>query len=407
MSTDSITKPTREEMSFIADINLRRDVLKGQPLVIEGRIFSEEIRLNQFELENTKFLNCDFVGCTMLQGMLRNVSFENCAFVANIWDKGRWDDVSFLGCAWRGRFNMGPSEGKGKLRFDDCEFIGLTSKEMGYGGPADTFGAIGGTKGDVFYNNCRFAHTYINGGASLHIKSSILDDSRIFAGTGARLLMEDITGSGFVVVEGGQDIFFSSVIVRDSKFSGPLILKDVGIGTGTFERIVADLNLKIVRADTINIHDVTFFSPDSPNPQFRYGLHTQSARIGSLNIVDCNFRGPSSTLNLWGEAEYRLDQKDADGNDVFTTEMATAIEKLTIHHTNLIDARLQYMRVGNFRLEELAIKNADFSHSKINVLALRQVTMDGKVEFSDTVITRKQYVAVTDRSTGTPPSVGK
>jgi len=65
------------------------------------------------------------------------------------------------------------------------------------------------------------------------------------------------------------------------------------------------------------------------------------------------------------------------------------------------------MRVGNFRLEELAIKNADFSHSKINVLALRQVTMDGKVEFSDTVITRKQYVAVTDRSTGTPPSVGK
>ena len=301
-----MTRPTEAEMSLIADIKLRRNTLSGQPLVIEGRLFSDDVRLEKFELENTQFINCNFVGCTMLQGTLRNVSFANCLFVANLWENGPWDEVSFSGCAWRGHFKMGSAAVKGNVRFDDCEFIGSTPEEMGYGGKADTFGAVGATDGDVSYSKCRFRHTYINGGTSLHVKSSILNECNLVAAAGARLLVEDVMGSGFIAIEAAKDIF-SSINVRDSKFSGPLSLEDIRIGTGTFERLVADLNLSIVKADKIDVHNVTFISPDKADPQFRYGFDTQSARIGSLNIIDCDFRGPAATLCLGGEAEIRLD----------------------------------------------------------------------------------------------------
>ena len=304
-----MSAPTPQELELLRNIKARRTALGNKQLVIAGRLFDAETRLEDFELENTLFKDCDFEGCTMLQGVLRNVSFDNCRFISNVWEKGPWDNVSFSGCAWRGRFKMGSAALKGDLRFDDCEFIGYTPKEMGYGGPADTFGAVGANNGNVFYKNCRFAHTYIHGGALLNIKSSILDDCKLLAATGARLLVEGVTGSGLIDIEGGRDVVFSSVVVRDSKFSGALSFEDVQIGSGTFERLTADLTLEASRADTIDMRNVTFFSKDGANPGYRTGLDTRSAKIRILNILDCDFRGPAATLCLGGLQNIDLNKK--------------------------------------------------------------------------------------------------
>ncbi len=397
-----VPKPTKEEMDLLGNIAARRAALKDQPLTITGRLFDHEMRLESFELENTHFSNCDFVGCTMLGGVLRNVSFTNCLFVANLWDEGQWDDVSFSGCAWRGRFNMGPALGSETLTFDDCEFIGSTAEEMGYGGPADYFGIIGGTAGDVLYNKCKFERTYINGGASLKIKASTIHESNLLAKKGSTLLVEDVAADGRIIV-GSMAGDFSSVTIRKSKFARALILESAKIGVGLFEDVVADLNLCSVKAHSIDLRRVTFFSPAEPNPQYQYGLNLESAKIESMNIIDCTFQGKASALYLKGrKINMQLAKIDPKTKKLLDLE-STDVGSLTIQNTPVIQGRFEYMNIGTLLMEKLKIVDADFSNSRIGKFELRDVAMSGKIEFENSIVSNKVVERVMDTSTGTHP----
>lgn len=399
-----IPVPTKEEIEFLGNIKIRRQVLKGAPLIITGRLFGKDLRLDSFELENTHFVDCDFVACTMLGGVLKGVHFTNCLFVANLWDEGQWDDVVFTGCAWRGRFNMGPSLGAKSVKFDDCEFIGSTSEEMGYGGPADYFGIIGGTNGDVLYQKCKFEHTYINGGATLKIISCTLNESVLVAKDNSLLLIEDVTADGLIRVGLGRGDF-SSVTVRKSKFARALIFEGAKIGVGIFEDLVADLNLNIVKARSIDLRRVTFLSPVKENPQYQYGLNMESAKIGTLNITDCTFQGNSAALYLLGEEQKMRPVKigAVDVNKI--NNYSTDVENMSIKNTPVNRGRFEYMNIGNLLMEDLRVVDADFSNSKIGKFTLRNVSMTGKVEFANTTIVHKVEERVTDTSTGTRPTI--
>jgi uncharacterized protein YjbI with pentapeptide repeats len=399
-----IPVPTKEEIESLGNIDTRRTKLKGQPLIIQGKLFNKEIRLSAFELEDTQFIDCDFVESTMLGGVLRNVSFKNCLFVANLWTKGRWDDVSFTKCAWRGRFNMGPSLGERDLTFDDCEFVGATADEMGYGGPADYFGIIGGTDGNVSYRKCRFERTYINGGSVLSILDCKMKECVLVAKGEARLLVEQVAAEGGTKVGLGRGNF-KSVTFKKSSFGSALIFEGAQMGVAIFEDVVADLNFTAVKASSIELNRVTFNSPAEPNPQFQYGLTMESAKVGTVSIVDCNFQGPKSGLHLLGEEDRFPVEKGKETSKKHTNRYSTDFDTLIIKNTKIDGGRFLYMHVDALLFENLAMTNSDFSNSTIGKFSLRNVIMSGKLEFASTFIGSMTKEGVTDTSTGTPPVV--
>jgi uncharacterized protein YjbI with pentapeptide repeats len=393
---------SKEEIELLQNLDVRRTTLKDQPLIIRGRLFNKEFRLTSFELENTQFINCDFVESTMLGGKLRSVTFQNCLFIANLWDEGRWDDVSFTKCAWRGRFNMGPSLGDKNLTFDDCEFVGATAEEMGYGGPADYFGIVGGTNGDVSYRKCRFERTYINGGSSLSILDCKMNESVLVAKDEASLHVERVAADGVIKVGLGRGNF-KSVKFKKSSFGSALIFQGAQMGVGIFEDIVVDLNLTGIKASSIELNRVTFCSPAEPNPQFQYGLMMESAKVGIVSIADCNFQGPKSGLHLLGAKDKIGIEKSKNPSGKYINYYSTDFDSLSIKNTKIDGGRFSYMNIGILSFESLPLMNSDFSNSKIRKFSLRNIVMSGKIEFASTVIGSISKEGVTDTSTGTPP----
>jgi uncharacterized protein YjbI with pentapeptide repeats len=397
-----IPRVSKEEVELLRNLDTRRTNLKDKPLVVRGRLFDSEIRLSSFELENTQFIDCDFVRSTMLGGNLKNVVFQNCLFVANLWDEGRWDNVSFTKCAWRGRFNMGPSLGDKDLIFDDCDFVGATAKETGYGGPADYFGIIGGTNGNVFYRNSRFERTYINGGLSLSIVDCKMMESVLVAKDEAHLLVERVSAEGVIKVGLGRGKF-NSVTVRNSTFGRSFIFEGTHMGIAIFEDVVADLNLSIVKASSIDLKRVKFNSPAEPNPQFQYGSAMESANVGKVSIVDCDFGGRKASLHLMGEKDEDEEKRDKNVSKTHVNYYSTDFDSLTIKNTKIDGGEFAYMNIGVLLLENLEITNSDFSNSKIVKLVLRNVSLSGQVEYAHTLVGSLSKEGVTDTSTGTPP----
>lgn len=129
-----LTKISSDELQLLSNRKKEDRLNPGKRLKISGKTFDLDNRFDHFEWINVDFENCDFINCTMYGGVLRNVNFVDCLFFANNWDDEFWIDVSFQACAWRGPFDMGAPKGEGELKFVDCEFVGATEEELGYGG---------------------------------------------------------------------------------------------------------------------------------------------------------------------------------------------------------------------------------------------------------------------------------
>jgi hypothetical protein len=323
---EMMTQPLPEEILVLTDINQRRKKFPGAPLKVRGRVFDDRVQLDHFMWETTEFENCDFLGCTMLRGALGKVRFSNCLFVANRWDGGQWNDVTFVSCAWRGRFNMGVGGGTNVLRFEGCEFSGATPEEIGYGGRAEQYGIIGGTNGDVIYENCQFERMYINGGASLTLQQCTMRDVVIYAQDDARIFVANVVGKGLVNFGTGVGKF-SSVSVKKSSFADSLVFESARIGSALFEDVTANLDLDIVTAESVVLRRMIFSSSTKPEAQFKYGLTSESAKIQSLRIEDCAFQGDGAALYLMGEknrasAAEQAEQSLKKIGNVFSTTLA-------------------------------------------------------------------------------------
>ncbi len=397
--------PTPEEMAFLNNFDLRQTTFKDNPLVIRNRLFDHSVRFDPFQWENTQFIDCDFNECLLFHGILKNVRFENCAFATVRFEEGEWDSVSFIGCAARGNFNMGPRIGKNTL-FDDCEFIGTTPAQLGYGGVADSYGGIGGTNGAVLYRKCHLERVYVNGGSSLVIQDSKMIDAFGKAKKNATLLLQNVEGQGLVAFN-GQTSIFSTVTVKNSNFK-VLSFEDATIGNASFENIRANLGLSIVKAENVMIKNVTLLSEEKPDKYLRYGLNTNSAKIKKLAIENCLFEGKQVALNLLGDRD--MDKDDApngilpkDHVNVYSTTIGT----LTIRNTPIIRGRMEYMEVGTLLLENLAVQGANFSHGEFGQFILRNVLLSGEVDFTGTKIRERIYDRVENTSTGNQPTILK
>jgi exonuclease III len=66
---------------------------------------------------------------------------------------------------------------------------------------------------------------------------------------------------------------------------------------------------------------------------------------------------------------------------------------------------MEYMNVAILALQDLKVRDTDFSNGKYGKMLLRNVSLSGKVEFSGTTIVEKSLERVTDTSTGTAPTI--
>ena len=389
--------PTNDEIALLSDIKIRRTVAKNQPLVIRNRVFDDHFRLQGFTLEDTEFVNCDFFSSIMLDGLLVNVRFTNCLFVANRWTDGAWTNVQFKDCAWRGPFNMGPVMGEGKLRFEDCEFAGSTFEELGYGGKAEYFGSIGGTMGDVVYQNCKFERVYINGGVSLRILKCKFEEVVVTAQNNSKILLEDVDGKELVEIGTFLGVF-AKVHIRQCNFDSTVTLRGAKIELGLFEDLVATLDLALVKATRIELRRVSFKGEAKPEVGLMYGLIAETAKIGSMVIEDCTFVENGGALNLQGDEDQRAiaarKQVIRDLENIY----ATVIGNLVIRNTPVNNGRFDYVEAKEVLFENLAVAGANFSHCKIDRLLLRDVRLSGKIELAEADIRQKIIERVVDTS---------
>ena len=388
--------PTVNEMALLQDVKLRRTSLKNRPLVIKNRVFDNSVRFQDFELEDTEFVNCDFLNCLMLDGILTNVRFINCLFFANRWTDGAWTNVQFKDCAWRGPFNMGPTIGEGTLRFDACEFVGSTLEELGYGGKADYFGSIGGTMGDVVYENSKFQRVFINGGKSLRISKCNFDDVVVDAQDDSEILLEDIEGRELLDL--GSHSVFAKVHVRRCVFNGPVTLSDAKMELGIFEDVVATLNFSRVKAKRIDLRRVSFKGTAKPDNIYLYGLITQSAKIDNFVIEDCAFVENGGALNLQGDLDDRPNSTEKRETSRPSNLYSTVIGNLLIRNTPVKNGRFDYVEAKEVIFDNLALAGANFSHAKIDRLKFRDVKMSGKIELTEAHIGEKIVERVVDTS---------
>lgn len=396
-------KLSSSELVLLSDFEVRRKRFGEKQLNITNCLFDDDVRMESFTWENTEFVDCDFIGSTMLKGTLKNVRFKNCMFDSSTLKDGSWDNVVFSGCAARGKFNLGTAYG-GDLLVDDCEFIGATKEEIGYGGRSEQYGSIGGAGVNVVYQNCQFTRTYINGGKTLTIKNSTLSDVVIDAHDQSSLVLEGVKAQNVIDFGAGQGDY-ADVKIRKSTFENSLVFANAKIGTALFEDVQANINLNTVKAKEITLRRFTFLSPKTAKPHFRYGLAAESAKIAGLTIEDSSFAAGVAAIDLAGVEDSATDiQKKVPG---YKNLDQTVIERLTIRNTPIKRGTFEYMTVDTLVLENLSIADANFSNSRIRRFVARDVIMAGKVEFANTRIREKVYERVANSSTGTPPTVMK
>lgn len=395
--------PTNEEMELLQNFDLRQSKLSGSTLIIRNRIFDLNVRFDPFHWENTQFINCDFIQSILFRGVLNNVHFENCTFINIRFEESEWNDVIFAKCAGRGNFTLVADSGKNAI-FDDCEFIGSTPQQLGYGGISDSFGGIGGTDGEVIYRKCHLERVIVNGGSSVIIQDCKMIDVIGSADDDATLLLQNIEGKGFVKFHGATQNF-TSVTVKDSRFE-VLTFREANIRNGLFERVKANLGLSESHAHNIILKDVTFLSEEKPEEDFRYGLNTNSAKIQNLTIENCLFEGKQVALNLLGNDDLQKDEALLKG-EKHINKYSTTINTLIIRNTPIIRGKMEYMEVKSMLLENLTIQGADFSHGNFGQFILRNVALSGVVDFTDTKIKERIYDRVENTSTGTQPTILK
>jgi uncharacterized protein YjbI with pentapeptide repeats len=292
------SKISAEEMRLLSGDKKNEPNGQKSRLKITGGTFDADVRFDHFEWVDVDFDSCDFINSSMYNGVLRNVKFVDCLFFANTWNDELWNDVSFRECAWRGPLDMGASQGTRDLKFFDCEFLGATEEELGYGGKAETYGSIGGTNGSVDFQNCSFVRTYINGGNVTIYRHCKTRDVVVYEKDNSSISVRNLTATGLVDVSNGK---FSRVSIADSEFEGRLTFNDTRCETALFENIKVNLDLTLVKAKSVEVKGVTFVGADSRESTFQYGLTCELAKLGQLTIIDCNFQGYGARFHLSGE----------------------------------------------------------------------------------------------------------
>jgi len=238
-----LTSPTAAELNLLSSAGSTQQAHdKGAFFKISNRSFDGDVQFNEFVWSDIEFENCDFVNCSMMSGVVRNVRFVNCLFFANAWQDKIWENVYFRDCAWHGPFKMGAATGNGLTQFEECEFIGATAEELGYGGKTEYFGSIGGTDGKVMYRKCKFERTFIYGGQVTECLSSRMSDVVIYGQDNSEILFDNILASNLVNLGNNH---FSVVNVKSSTFSDRLTFEDTTIGSAVFENVIANLDLTI------------------------------------------------------------------------------------------------------------------------------------------------------------------
>ncbi|CDG84351.1 hypothetical protein [Janthinobacterium agaricidamnosum] len=377
--TSKNIEDVQEEFSMLTDIKFRRKKLGDAPLIIENADFKNTVE--NLECENTRFIGCYFYpGVFIRVKSLKDVLFEKCQFMnANI-GQGIWDNVTFRKTDGRGKFVILGGEGSKKTFFDECDFMGLPpNKNIIH---ENYFGAAG-SAGDTVFNNCNLKYMRLYGEAGLSITNSKLQKiSAPVQDGGGILLVEKVKCKEYLNFKNSR---FSSIRIDDSEIDDLQMINvegdDFVMSRSSARLLGHGLVLRDAKISDCMFHDNG--DPSSVGEREFSGFSTLYGKIDNLEINNVGFQGSNGSLFAGGAVNVYYDPRKLKKSQPI--DYAT-YGRIFIKKTSLKGASFAYVHAKEVTISDCDIVDANFDHSTFDVLTLRQVTLAGKIDFTDTIV---------------------
>lgn len=371
-------------------------------LELRGKLIGMPHRLDDVQMRDVDFIDCDFLGQFMFNVSLTNVTFTRCAIVGVRWEDGNWTNVSFTECVFQGRGNnIVPGGGVGPNVYRKCKFLGDRPKPGTNPEDLEIRGKAG-SAGQSLFESCSFERMAIWLLGTARFKSCQFvstDTSSPRSGVAVEeIVFENCDSKGVMDLSTGGinklSLFngkFEYVILRHCKLKS---FRLQGID-GNFELIVNDM-------DSFSALNCTFRSSRNPsNNKTDGGIHTSLSKIGKLEMTDCKFEGENVRWISDGDAP----ELDAHGKVVprFTGEKKplrylTDWNHVSIKNTSLKGINWNYSQIASLTLEGSTFIDNSLAHCEIGELTLRNLTIGGKLDVSDTKVGKVRAEQVTKQN---------
>jgi len=357
---------TAEELAFLSDPIRRKETFGAKPLVISERFLGSSVRFDNYEWENIHFINCDFVGAAMFDGVLKNVKFEGCGFVGGRWEDKSWENVTFDNCGGRGTFTLYAESGNGVV-YNECYIFG--SEDAGYESDYCVLGCPGSSR----LERCDITGAILEGAKRLTVKDSSVSNVNIkncvcdgsvaeFFGckgvgrlrVGAKQKAEFISfdGCDFNVVDFSR---LKAGKVNVSNTSGAFLLYGARVGELSFNNVV-------------------FRAPSGKDWRGEYWGALGGMDVDQIKIDNCKQEG-GGKVDLSGKLH--------GGEQGPRSPQFSDKKSLVIRHTELHKCDFSVMHIGEALLENVNLNGCRFYKSEIEQLTLNSVSFDGVIDFTE------------------------
>jgi len=366
----------QDEFAMLCNIELRRTKLGSDQLVIKNADFRNSI--SGISCENTKFVDCYFYPGIILQvTLLNNVSFESCQFMECSIGNGIWNNVHFLKCDGRKMFRVIGGKGSKNVTFQECDFMG--SSPVAGDTHENYFGGVG-THGESTFDNCDLKYVEILGASKLHVKRSRLNKVEVinYQAVGNANFLDSniqdylkITGEFKSFTMNSVNFEFFSI----EKFQSENFVME-GC-SGVFYARQSKINEVLIKNCTF-----TKKSGASAEEKLYSGFHVRFPKIKNILMENVKFEAGGS-LHIGGGENYTYKQGFPERGEKF---VYSKFEKISFLKTILINSSLRYIDAQEIRLDSCEIKDFDLSDDRIGGLQILGSSLAGKIDFARTTI---------------------
>lgn len=373
----SLYELSEQERTWVQDAAARRAAHGDQTLVFENRLLALNESWSNITLSNITFVKCSFA-MNMMRGVtLVNVQFIDCDFGEIRWVHRHWDKVSFKDCYFDGEDVEISVHSGTKSLFEGCWFYGTKKKPQYLGQEEDHAPeqpcTIAGP-GEARFIDCEFNRAWVTVGDSAHFercKFSRVEIASRRKSTVHRLVMQNCTAE-YKLIMSEQNI--GEVKLKDCSFEGVIL----GATTGQLielQNVSCSLGVEECKVEQIRITNTTFFNSIERSRGTIVWLNSTQAQL--VELIDCKFPGAKPRIHC---------EPEKDGPNTFNAPPPagpTRIETLRLRNTDLPRGNFNEAIIQNFELENLEARNLSFKKAHIGTLKLKNVTLNGTVDFTD------------------------
>lgn len=381
------TEMTSDEFKLLEDGTERTRVSGTAPLLVKGKLLGPPHRLDNVELKNVQFIDCDFLEHLMFNVSLTNVTFTRCAMARVRWEDGQWNNVTFTDSVCQGsENNIIPGGGAGDTTFTNCKFLGDKPTSAEEIDAIALHGGIG-SAGRSTFANCEFTRINIRllGTArfkSCQFLSTDMQSSRSQSSID-ELSIEDCHATYTMDLSTGS---INTLSIKNGSFH-QVAITHMKSNSITLDNVSGNFDLSVIDVATVSLKNCVFRAHMNQfDKSATGGLDTALSRIGNLAMIDCKFEGPDSSWNSAGDAP-KLDKNGkmiprVDGRKHAIPYMnewgSVAIQKSSITRANW-----NYSHIKRLALEDSNLGETSIAHSEIGQFSAKGASLTGTLDLSD------------------------